>query len=155
MLAQLRVPSGFELGFCCSGAGAVAAGTASADTCSQDESRFVLSVCAESQPAAAVSGVPVGSAVGPSAAGASSGLTTWLPRVPFAKPALPPRAFPRPRSVPRPRPPRDPSNPPLPRTPRVDEFVASASALGVSLALDWDLSFVFFFTSPHWEMLPN
>ena len=47
MLAQLRVPSGLELGFGSSAAGGRAA---SAEMFSQDDSRGVLSALVESQP---------------------------------------------------------------------------------------------------------
>ena len=134
MLAQLRVPSGFELGFGGS-ATAAGAGTASAETCSQDESRFVLSVFPESQPPVAVSVAGV-SHVELSTAGVSSILAAGLPRAPLVKPPLPPRAAARPRSEPRPRPPRVPSKPPLPRPPRDEVLGASVGAPAGSLALD-------------------
>ena len=131
MLAQLRVPSGFELGF---GGSAVGAGTASTETCSQDESKFVLSVFPESQLPVAVSMAGV-SNVEFSTAGASSTLAVWLARVPLVKPPRPPRDVARPRSEARPRPPRVPSKPPLPRPPRDEVVRGSVGAPTGSLAL--------------------
>ncbi len=120
MLAQLRVPSGFELGFGAAfGSSTADAGTASpAVMFSQEDSRGVLSATAE--PLATPSALGALSHPVASAAGASSLLGADVASEPLANPPLPPRPAPRPRSEPRPRPPRVLSKPPRPRPPRAD-----------------------------------
>ena len=151
ILAQLRVPSGFELGFGSSGGAWAASGV----IFSQDDSRGVLSALVESQPPVEASVGIVLSNPTASVATASSFLVAYESRELFTKPPLPPLAAPRPRSVPRPRVPRAMSLPPRPRPPRVDCPTASVLVAGGSFALDWDRSLTFFLTSPHCELLPG
>lgn len=145
MLAQLRVPSGFELGCACSFGGERVA--SAEEMFSHPESKGVLSATAESQLGVAVStaaGVSHEAVPGSTAAGVSHGAFSvpetssvlTMPLVPLAKPPLPPRVAVRPRSDPRPRPPRVLSKPPRPRPPRVDALVPSEAALAGSLAFD-------------------
>ncbi len=116
MLAQLRVPSGFEGGLASSTGGGWAA---SADIFSQDDSIGVLSAAGCSQLLVAASETGVSQSL--FLAGTWSVLPALVLRTPLATEApLPLRGAPLPRSEPRPRPPRAPSNPPLPRPPRVE-----------------------------------
>lgn len=136
MLAQLRVPSGFELacGCACSFGGDRAASVA--EMFSHPDSKDVLSATAESQLGEAVSATAGVSHEELSVADTSSAFAVWLPRVPLVKPPLPPRVVLRPRSEPRPRPPRVFSKAPLPRPPRVEVLVPSRAMPAGSLTFD-------------------
>lgn len=148
MLAQLRVPSGFELAF---GNSAVGADPTSGTTMfSHDASITAFSVSLGcSVPNTIPSVFPDGSRELTSPNG-SELLSTCECRKPFVvDPPRPPRPPPRPRSEPRPRFPRTPSSPPLPR-PLLDAlWFISPEGAPVSFDLERDRSFVFFLTSPH------
>ena len=151
MLAQLLVPSGLKLGF--GGSGEIVGAASAALMFSQDESKPVPSVSAAllvevsaetssfQLPTTAVSEMPL------SATAVLRGAAT-------AEAPRPPRTVPRPRSDARPRP-RVASAPPLPRPPRVDPCPESEMVGPPSFALGCDRSLVFFFTSPHCEILPR
>lgn len=154
MLAQLRVPSGFEANF-----GGSLGWVASALTFSQDESNGVLSAVlggrSQLPTTTCAAGSVPGVIHGGSALEPGSALVLRGPLIEVAPAAArAPRPAPRPRSVPRPRPPRAFSKPPRPRPPRVLEVGASMEVVGGSFVLGIERSFVFFFTSPHWEMVP-
>lgn len=134
MLAQLRVPSGFELG-CASSFGGDRAASAT-EISSHPGSKGVSSATAISQLGVVVSAAAGVSHEGVSVAGASSIFAVWLPREPLVNPPLPPRVVLRPRSEPRPRPPRGFSKLPLPRPPRVEILAASEAAPAGSLTFN-------------------
>ena len=150
MLAQLRVPSGFEAGF----AGSEGCAGCSAVTFSQEDSK-VLSA----EGAAGVSQLPVATWAAVSGvdilAQDDSPVVLLTLRGPLveaaaAAAARAPRLAPRPRSTPRLRPPRALSEAPRPRPPRPPPDGTSFEVVAPeSFALDTDRSLVFFFTSPH------